>query len=325
MRSTVMVLASTPACSAGVVSERTMNRDQKAVVVDEIAGQIQAAHTVFAVDYRGLSVTQAAMLRERLRESDTRLRVVKNSLSERAAEKAGAELLKPMLQGPTALALVDGDAALAAKALSDAARTMGILDFKGGLMNGAAVSADDVRAIARLPAREVLHAQLVGAIASPVTGLVRTLNALIAGLAIQLKGIADQGLVSGDGSAEPPAAAEPPAEPAEAPAEPAEASTEPPEAAAAPEPEAAPEPDPAAQPDPAAEAAPEPEPAAEPDLGTEAAPESEPAAESAPAGEPEAPVGPAPATKPEPETATDEPDETEPDAGEASDEQGGTK
>ncbi|MDQ6821890.1 MAG: 50S ribosomal protein L10, partial [Actinomycetota bacterium] len=135
-----------------------MNRDQKAVVVDEIAGQIQAAHTVFAVDYRGLSVTQAALLRERLRESDTRLRVVKNSLSERAADKAGAELLKPMLQGPTALALVGGDAALAAKALSEAARTMGILDFKGGLMNGTAVSADDVRAIARLPAREVLHA-----------------------------------------------------------------------------------------------------------------------------------------------------------------------
>ena len=271
-----------------------MNRDQKAVVVEEIAGQIQAAHTVFAVDYRGLSVTQAALLRERLRESDTRLRIVKNSLSERAADKAGAELLKPMLEGPTALALVGGDAALAAKALSEAARTMGILDFKGGLMNGAAVSADDVRAIARLPAREVLHAQLVGAIASPVTGLVRTLNALIAGLAIQLKGIADQGLVSGGGSAEPPAAAEPEATPA-------------PEAAAEPSAEAAAEPEP------------EPEPAAE------ASAEPEPAAESQPAGEPEAPVGPAPAAEPEPDTAANEPDETEPDAGEASDEQGGTK
>ncbi|MDQ6841663.1 MAG: 50S ribosomal protein L10 [Actinomycetota bacterium] len=279
-----------------------MNKDQKAVVVDEIAGQIQAAHTVFAVDYRGLSVTQAAQLRERLRESDTRLRVVKNSLSERAADKAGAELLKPMLDGPTALALVGGDAALAAKALSEAARTMGILDFKGGLMNGAAVSADDVRAIARLPAREVLHAQLVGAIASPVTGLVRTLNALIAGLAIQLKGIADQGLVSGGGSAEPPTAAEP-------------------EAAPAPEPEREPDPEPA----PVAEAAAEPEPDPEPDPAAEAAAEPDPAAESRPAGEPEAPVGPAPAAEPEPDTATNEPDETEPDAGEASDEQGGTK
>ena len=175
-----------------------MNRDQKAALVEEIANQIKASDAVFAVDYRGLSVAQAATLRARLRESETRFRVVKNSLSERAADRAGVEALKPMLEGPTALALVGGDAALAAKALSDAARTFGILDFKGGLMNGSALSADDVRAIARLPAREMLNAQLVGAIASPLTGLVRTLNALISGLAIQLQAIADQGLVGGE-------------------------------------------------------------------------------------------------------------------------------
>lgn len=179
-----------------------MNRDQKASVIDEIAGQIQDAQAIFAVDYRGLSVAQAADLRERLKESQTRLRVVKNSLSERAADQAGAEALKPMLEGPTALALVHGDAALAAKALSDAQRTLRILEFKGGLLDGSALSAEDVRSIARLPAREVLHAQLVGTIASPISGLVRTLNALIAGLAIQLKEIADQGLVSGEGRAE---------------------------------------------------------------------------------------------------------------------------
>src|SRR5262249_11324566 len=128
------------------------------------------------------------------------------SLSERAAEKAGAEALKPLLEGPTALTLVHGDAALAAKALSDTARALNILEFKGGLMSGNALSADDVRSIARLPAREVLNAQLVGAIASPLTGLVGTLNALIAGLAIQLKSIADQGLMGG--SAEPESEAE---------------------------------------------------------------------------------------------------------------------
>jgi large subunit ribosomal protein L10 len=189
-----------------------MNRDQKAAVVDEIAGQIQAAEAIFAVDYRGLSVAQAAELRAKLRDADARFRIVKNSLSERAADKAGAEALKPLLEGPTALALVHGDAALAAKALNDTARTLNILEFKGGLMDGNALSADDVRSIARLPAREVLNAQLVSAIASPLTGLVRTLNALIAGLAIQLKAIADQGLVSGGAPApepEPEAAAEP--------------------------------------------------------------------------------------------------------------------
>ena len=180
-----------------------MNRDQKAAVVDEIAGQIQDAQAIFAVDYRGISVTQAAELRERLRDSQTRFRVVKNSLSERAADQAGAEHLKPLLVGPTALALVEGDAALAAKALNDAARAFNLLDFKGGVMDGTALSADEVRSIARLPSREVLHAQLVGTIAAPITGLVRTLNALIAGVAIQLQAIADQGLVGAPATRRP--------------------------------------------------------------------------------------------------------------------------
>jgi large subunit ribosomal protein L10 len=209
-----------------------MNREQKAAVVEEIAEQIRAAQAIFAVDYRGLTVAQAADLRERLRDSDTRFRVVKNSLSERAADRAGAEALKPMLAGPTALALVDGDAALAAKALNDTARALNRLDFKGGLLNGATLTADDVRSIARLPPREVLHAQLVGTIAAPITGLVRTLNALIAGLAIQLQAIADQGLVKGAPS-EPVDVASPPQGSAEP--------DGPTEAAAEPEPEAAPE------------------------------------------------------------------------------------
>jgi large subunit ribosomal protein L10 len=178
-----------------------MNREQKSAVVDEIADQIQNAEAIFAVDYRGISVAQVAELRARLRESDARFRVVKNSLSERAADKAGMESLKPMLVGPTALTMVNGDAALAAKALADAARTMQLLDFKGGMLNGSVLSADDVRSIARLPSREVLTAQLVGTIAAPLSGLVRTLNALIAGVAIQLQAIVDQGLVSGEAPA----------------------------------------------------------------------------------------------------------------------------
>jgi len=274
-----------------------MNRDQKAAVVEEIVGQIKSAEAVFAVDYRGISVAQAAELRARLRDSGTKFRIVKNSLTERAADEAGAEALKPMLEGPTALAFVSGDAALAAKALNEAARAMHALEFKGGLMDSTTLSADDVRAIARLPAREVLNAQLVGTIAAPLTGLVRTLNALIAGLAIQLQQIAEQGLVSGTAPAaepEPEAAAEPEPEP-EAAAEP-----EPePEAAAEPEPEAAAEP----EPEPEAAAEPEPEAAAEPEPEPEAAaePEPEPAAEAAaPEPEPEAAA--------EPEAA---PEETE--------------
>jgi len=209
-----------------------MNRDQKAAVVEEIAEQIRSADAIFAVDYRGISVTQAADLRTRLRDSGTRFRIVKNSLTERAADEAGAEALKALLQGPTALAFVSGDAALAAKALNDAARTLHTLEFKGGLMDSTTLSAADVTAIARLPAREVLHAQLVGTIAAPLTGLVRGLNALIVGLAIQLKAIVDldpPALVSGEA---PAAEAEAPAAEAEAPAAEAEEPSPEPEAAA---------------------------------------------------------------------------------------------
>lgn len=188
-----------------------MNRDQKAQVVDEIAGELERAGAIFAVDYRGISVSDAADLRAKLREADAVFRVVKNSLTERAADKAGAAALKELLEGPTALTLVAGDPALAAKALSDTARALHILDFKGGLMNGNALTADEIRSIARLPSREVLHGQLVGTVSAPVSGLVRTLNALVAGLAVQLQQIADQGLAEAE-QREPEGAAEPEAE-----------------------------------------------------------------------------------------------------------------
>ena len=219
-----------------------MNREQKTAVVDEIAEQIGAAEAVFAVDYRGISVAQAADLRARLREADARFRIVKNSLSERAADKAGVEDLKPMLVGPTALTLVHGDAAVAAKALNDVARQLNLLEFKGGLLNGALLTADDVRSIARLPSRDVLQGQLVATIAAPLTGLARGLNALIAGIAIQLQAIVDLDppvLVAGEApAAEPAAEPEAPAEPTPEPEAPAEPTPEP-EAAAEPEPEAA--------------------------------------------------------------------------------------
>jgi large subunit ribosomal protein L10 len=196
-----------------------MNRDEKAAVVDQIAEQFSSADAIFAVDYRGISVAQAAELRARLRAADARFRVVKNSLSERAADQAGLQAIKPMLTGPTALTFVNGDAAAAAKALNDAAREFQLLEFKGGLLGEQLLEAEDVRSIARLPSRDVLYGQLVGVVASPLTGLVRTLNALISGLAIQLGAIRDQGLVSGEAPAEPEAEA-PAAEPeAEAPAE----------------------------------------------------------------------------------------------------------
>jgi large subunit ribosomal protein L10 len=163
-----------------------MNREQKAVAIAEIAGNIDESQAIFAVDYRGITVAQVAELRAKLREADASFRVVKNSLTERAADETGAAELKPYLQGPTALTFVRGDAALAAKAIADYARLTQLLPFKGGLMDGATVDAEQIRAISRLPSREVLYGQLVGIVASPVTGLVRALGALVGGLAVAL-------------------------------------------------------------------------------------------------------------------------------------------
>jgi large subunit ribosomal protein L10 len=201
-----------------------MNRDQKAAVVEEVATQIQESEAVFAVDYRGISVPQAAELRTKLNEVGARFRVVKNTLTELAADRAGTDQLKELLEGPTAFTFVaadGGDVALAAKALAQFRRETNLLEFKGGVMNGEPLTAEEIGAIARLPALDVLHGQLVGVIASPITGLVRGLNALIAGLAIQLQQIAEQGLLpAGEASAEsdgePAATAESDGDPAEA-------------------------------------------------------------------------------------------------------------
>jgi large subunit ribosomal protein L10 len=209
-----------------------LNRDQKAAVIDEVAGQIRDSEAVFAVDYRGISVPQAAELRTTLRNADATFRVVKNTLTERAADQAGAEGLKELLEGPTAMTFVRGDAAAAAKALRDFRRGTQntLLEFKGGWMNGAPLSPADIDAIAQLPSREELNGRLVGMVASPLTGLAAAMGGLIGGLARQLQAIADQGLV-GQGAPTPAPAAdqaapEPAGEPEASAEEPAPTETE---------------------------------------------------------------------------------------------------
>src|SRR6188472_2343679 len=221
-----------------------MNRDEKSATIEEIAAQIEASEAIFAVDYKGISVPQAAELRAKLRESDASFRIVKNRLSKIAADKAGEERLGELLKGPTALTFVRGDTAQAAKTISSFSKANDVLTFKGGFMEGLSLDEDRFQAIAKLPGREVLIGQFAGVVASPLTGLVRGLGSMIQGLALQLGQIAEQGLVSG----EAPAAA--PAEKAEAPAEEAAAA----EAPAAEETSAE---EPATEDEPAAEQAPE--------------------------------------------------------------------
>jgi large subunit ribosomal protein L10 len=253
-----------------------MNREQKAVAIAEIATHIDESQAVFAVDYRGITVAQVAELRAKLREADATFKVVKNSLTERAADQAGAETLKDYLSGPTALTFVRGDIALAAKAVADYARATQLLPFKGGLMDGAPVDVDQIRSLSRLPSREVLYGQLVGVVASPIGGLVRSLGGLLGGLALALGQVRDK-----KESGELPAGA-PPAPTPEAPAAEAEAEA------------------PAADESAAAEAPAEEAPAEEAPAAEEASAAAAPAAEA----EAEAPADEAPA-------ATDEamPDE----------------
>jgi large subunit ribosomal protein L10 len=191
-----------------------MNREQKSAVIDEIAAQINECEAVYAVDYRGITVAQAAELRGKLRDADATLRVVKNTLTIRAADQAGVEALKPMLEGPTALTFARGDAAAAAKAVFDYARATGLLPFKGGTLNGEGLAPEQVQSIARLPTRDVLNAQFVNIVASPLTGLVTSLSNLISGLARQLSQVAEQKAAGAPPTAEPEAAA--PEAPAEA-------------------------------------------------------------------------------------------------------------
>lgn len=227
-----------------------MNREQKEQAVAEIADEIKESQAVFAVDYRGITVAQVADVRSKLRDTDATLRVVKNTLTERAADNAGAEHLKGLLTGPTALTFVRGDAAAAAKAISTFNKETELLEFKGGMMDGEALEIDQIKAIAKLPSRDVLYGQLVGLVAAPVGGLVRGLGSMVGGLAIALGQLQEQKASepqpepeAEEAPAEEPEAEETPLEEAsegdgeEAPADeaaeaPAEESGEEPEAAA---------------------------------------------------------------------------------------------
>ena len=207
---------------------KRMNREEKAALIEEIGTEISEAEAIFAIDYRGISVTQSAELRGKLREADASFRVVKNRLTKLAAAKAGVAELDPMLEGPTALTLVKGDTAMAAKAITTFNAEHEVLTYKGGLMGDIVLDEDRFKAIAKLPSRDRLNAQLAGLVASPIVTLTRGLGSMISGLAIQLQQMAEQGLVGGtaepaaeEAPAEEPAAEEAPAEEAteEAPAE----------------------------------------------------------------------------------------------------------
>jgi len=206
-----------------------MHKSEKERVVAELTERLQGAETLIVADYRGLTVTQIADLRGKLYEHGARFSVVKNSLTKRAAESAGIEPLLALLEGPTAIAFLetDGDPVAVAKALDEAVRAETIT-LKGGLLEGAEIGADDIKQLAKLPPAEVLRAQLVGAVAGPVTAVVGLFAApmreLVGVIDARIRQLEEQGETAEapaaeEAPAEEPAAEEPQPEAEEAPAE----------------------------------------------------------------------------------------------------------
>jgi large subunit ribosomal protein L10 len=205
-----------------------MRRDQKEQVVEELTARLKSAETLLVADYRGLTMPQIDELRSRLLESGARFTVVKNTLTRRAAEAAGTDALLALLDGPSAIAFLeaDGDMVAAAKALADSARDTNVLEIRGGIMQGRAVTAEEVASLAKLPPEDVLRGQVLGAIVAPLTTFAGLLNAPLQNFVGLLDARIEQ-LGGEEAAPEADAAPEPEAEAEAAPAEeaPAEAAS----------------------------------------------------------------------------------------------------
>jgi large subunit ribosomal protein L10 len=172
-------------------------RPEKVAVVTEVRERFEAADAALLTEYRGLNVKALAELRRQLRPTGGEYKVYKNTLVRFAAHDLGADELATLLTGPTAITFVKGDAAAAAKTLRDYARTNQNLVVKGGLLGGKVLTAGDVQALADLPSRDVLLAQLAGAFQAPLAKLAGLLQALPRNFAYGLKALIDQGGASG--------------------------------------------------------------------------------------------------------------------------------
>ena len=191
-----------------------MQRDEKERVVAELAERLRSTETLIVADYRGLSVTEINDLRGQLLEHGARFRVVKNTLTRRAAEEAGADDLLALLDGPTAIAFLDsdGDPVAVAKALSTAARETKVLEIRGGILDGQHVGEADIKSLATLPPTDVLRAQLVSAVSGPlmtVVGLFAApLRDLVNVIDARIKQLEEQGEAAPEPEPEPEAEAE---------------------------------------------------------------------------------------------------------------------
>ena len=188
-------------------------KTDKEQIVAELAAELKAAETLIVADYRGLTNKQLESLRDDLLQHGARFRIVKNTLTRRAAAEAGADSLLVMLEGPTAIAFIEsgGDPAAVAKALAAKAKETNVLVMRGGILEGQTLSGEEVDKLATLPSMDVLRGQLVGAVVAPLTQLVALVNAPLRSLHglidARIAQLEEQGQVaespSRDGRAEP--------------------------------------------------------------------------------------------------------------------------
>jgi len=213
-----------------------VQKEDKERIVEELTEKLRNSETMIVADYRGLTMPQIDALRGRLIENGARFTVVKNTLTRRAAEAAGADALLALLEGPSAIAFIeaDGDAVAVAKALADTARETKVLEIRGGIMQGRMVSGADVVELSKLPPLDVLRGQVLGAIIAPLTAIAALINAPLQNLYGLIDARIEQLQAQGDTSApavpaeEPEAEAEPEADaPVEATAETAAETQEP--------------------------------------------------------------------------------------------------
>jgi large subunit ribosomal protein L10 len=151
-----------------------MLKTDKERIVAELTERLQTSETLIVADYRGLTMSEIDDLRTKLLEHGARFSVVKNTLTRRAAEAAGADALLAMLEGPTAIAFLesDGDPVAVAKALADVARTTRVLEVRGGILEGRPITEADVANLATLPPVDVVRSQVLGAVTAPLQTIV---------------------------------------------------------------------------------------------------------------------------------------------------------
>ncbi|MEP6469354.1 MAG: 50S ribosomal protein L10 [Chloroflexota bacterium] len=169
-----------------------MPTDAKRQAVTELAEMLRDSTAIAVADYRGLKVSEMQTVRRSLRASGVELHVAKNRLLKIAADQADRADLKPMLEGPTALAAISGDEVALAKALQDAFRPFRVVTLRGGLLGNQAIDAASLARMASLPSRELLLGRLAGGLASPITGFASVLAANLRNLAGVLSAVADQ-------------------------------------------------------------------------------------------------------------------------------------